>query len=276
MILPWIRAIAVATQAEHEPAMDALAELGQAFLLAALFTLGLLSVLSTDFAFQWQPVSEGIPARAVLARVLGATLMGMTIGVLSPRWRKVCLYDLAVLLSLWLILLQGVRLLRAPLAIGAWNSFAEIAVLAMAAWALADVSRVGPRKHAPWRLFGLLPCVFGIAHFSYPALTASFVPHWIPAPLFWAYATGALHFSGGLMILLGLAADFAAAGLGLMYFSWVCVLHLPRVAAAPSSRFEWTMTLMAIAISGSALIMSRTLRRSRTLNWRFERLTRSR
>lgn len=120
-ILPWIRATASAARAEQQAALDTLADFGKTLLLAALFTLGLLSVVSSDFAFQWQPVPEGIPGRALLARVIGAALMGMATGALSPRWRTTCTFDLAVLLTMWLVLLQGARLIGTPLAVGSWN-----------------------------------------------------------------------------------------------------------------------------------------------------------
>ena len=106
---------------ERDAAVDVLAEFGRTLLLTALFTIGLLSVVSSDFAFQWQPVPESLSGRAVLARLGGIALMGLTIGSLSLRWRGIFLYHLAALLTLWLVMLQGTRLLRAPLAIGAWN-----------------------------------------------------------------------------------------------------------------------------------------------------------
>jgi len=41
-----------------------------------------------------------------------------------------------------------------------------------------------------------------------------------------------------------------------MFFLWVVLLHLPRVAAAHLNGNEWTSVLVALAMSGSALIVA--------------------
>lgn len=227
---------------------------GGALLFIALFCIGAISLVTGDFAYNWQPVAPGLAGRAFLARAMGLLLMLGSAGVWWARTSKRALLLLSLLLGLWLFVLQGIRLVTSPILAGAWSGMSEIGTFTLAIWLLA--SRPASGISRGWRLYGLFPCMFGLAHIVFVDITANFVPHWIPHPYFWAYATGVLHLVGGLMILANILPDVAAAGLGVMYLSWVLILHGPRVAGTPGSRFEWTMLLFASAIAGSAFIMS--------------------
>jgi uncharacterized membrane protein YphA (DoxX/SURF4 family) len=82
----------------------------------------------------------------------------------------------------------------------------------------------------------------------------------MPARLFWAYATGAGHAAAGLAILSGIQRRLAATLLAAMCGCFVLLLHAPRVAAAPTSRFEWTMLFVALSITGAAWLIRRAAR----------------
>lgn len=115
----------------------------------------------------------------------------------------------------------------------------------------------GRVRTLPRIAFGLSALVFGTSHFVYADFTAAMVPEWMPARLFWAYATGAGHVAAGLALLSGIRARLAATWLAAMAASFVLLVHVPRVIAAPSSQLEWTMLCMATLIAGSAWIMRR-------------------
>lgn len=228
--------------------------LGKLLLFGALFCIGAISVVTGDFAFNWQPVPADLPGRPVFARLLGTLLVIGAAGAIGIKTTRIAINFLGVVLLFWLVVLQGFRLVTAPLLAGAWSAFSEVGTLTIATWLLAAPSENTPPK--VWRIYGLFPCLFGVAHFVFADITAGFVPGWIPHHLFWVYATGTLHFIGGVMIIAGVLPELAAAGLGLMYLSWVLILHAPRVLEAPGSRFEWSMLLFASAIAGSAFVMS--------------------
>ena len=90
-------------------------------------------------------------------------------------------------------------------------------------------------------LAGASAIVFGFAHFNYIDFTASMVPGWIPYKTFWAWATGAGHLAAGLALVSGFKARLAAGCEAAMMGSFVVLLHLPRVIAAPDSHVEWIM-----------------------------------
>jgi uncharacterized membrane protein YphA (DoxX/SURF4 family) len=81
------------------------------------------------------------------------------------------------------------------------------------------------------------------------------VPGWLPAPLFWAYFTGVCHMAGGLALIAGVQTRLAATLLAAMYGSFALLLHLPRVIAAPDSRIEWTMLLIAVSLAAAAWML---------------------
>jgi uncharacterized membrane protein YphA (DoxX/SURF4 family) len=221
--------------------------------------LGIASLIAHDFAFQWQPVPAILPAREMLALVSGALLVA---GGLTAAWPRAGLARLIlpVFYLLWVIALH-LPVVAATPNIGKLLGVAEILALAAGGSVLAGNRAPKWLSPAARIAFGLSALVFGLSHFVYAKETASFVPAWIPMPLFWAYATGAGHAAAGLAILSGVKARLAATALAAMCGSFVLLLHVPRVLADPASRFEWTMLSVALSIAGAALLIRRIVPR---------------
>jgi uncharacterized membrane protein len=110
-------------------------------------------------------------------------------------------------------------------------------------------------------LFAFPLFIFGAQHLIYGQFVATLVPSWIPARLFWAYFIGAAFIAAALAILTRRLGVLAAALLGLMFFLWLLIVHIPRVVVSPHSANEWTSTFVALAMSGSALAVAGTLAR---------------
>jgi uncharacterized membrane protein YphA (DoxX/SURF4 family) len=92
----------------------------------------------------------------------------------------------------------------------------------------------------------------------YAPFIAALIPAWMPGHLFLAYFTGTAFIIAGLAILAGYGARLGAIGLGIMFLSWVVVLHAPRVAAALHKEGEWTSAFVALAFSGASFIVARS------------------
>ena len=99
--------------------------------------------------------------------------------------------------------------------------------------------------------------VFGVQHFMYGAFVAGLVPAWIPGRLFWAYFVGVAFFAAAAGILSQRLARPAATLLGVMFFLFVVLLHIPRIAAHSSDGNEWTSEFVALAMCGGAWILAR-------------------
>ncbi|MBA3897809.1 MAG: DoxX family protein [Sphingomonadaceae bacterium] len=216
--------------------------------------LGGVGLIFRDFALQWQPVPAGLPFYQSLA--LASALLLITGGAMLwfVKTRTVAATILAIYFATWMLVLHLPRVLMAPTNVSMWLGLSEIGALAAGALAIAGEARQSRTMLVAARiLLGACAIVFGASHFTYAAFTATMVPKWIPAPVFWAYATGTGHTLAGLALLSGIRSRIAALALAAMCGAFVVLLHLPRVIATPSSHAEWTMLCMALLIAGAAL-----------------------
>ncbi len=104
-------------------------------------------------------------------------------------------------------------------------------------------------------MYGASLPVYGALHFIYPQLTATIVPAWIPGRLIWVYVIGVAFVLSGAAIVTGVMRRQAALLLGVMFTTWVVILHTPRVLATPQVSAEWTSLFIAVAMSGGAWII---------------------
>ncbi|MGC2297380.1 MAG: DoxX family membrane protein [Acidobacteriaceae bacterium] len=115
---------------------------------------------------------------------------------------------------------------------------------------------------ARW-LFGIAFIVFGSLHLQAPAWIAGLIPHWIPFPLFFAWFTGCALIAAGLAIAIGVWTRLSASLLALMLFSWVLIVHAPRIAHALHDGDEWNSGFVCLTMAGSALLAAALASRSR-------------
>src|SRR5258708_22118046 len=92
-----------------------------------------------------------------------------------------------------------------------------------------------------WRIFiAMSLVVFGVQHFLYGGFVAGLVPAWMPGRLFWAYFVGVAFLATAVGILVDLLARPAATMLGVMFFLFVVLLHIPRIVLHSHDGNEWT------------------------------------
>jgi uncharacterized membrane protein YphA (DoxX/SURF4 family) len=157
----------------------------------------------------------------------------------------------------WAVLLHGPRVVPNPLSVLPWLGFTERLEVAAGALMLAATQVPGTafarRGMLVGRIcFGACLPIFGLSHWAYAQFTADMIPAFIPAHLFWAYFCGAGHVAAGIAILTGVLARVGAILFAVMVSCFVLLLHVPRVIAAPDSRTEWTMLVIAMSIAGGA------------------------
>jgi hypothetical protein len=149
-----------------------------------------------------------------------------------------------------------------------WTSGFEMLALCGGAMVLAgtaedEIFHSNSERGGPGRttllgqyLYAIPLVVFGTQHFLYGRFIATLIPAWIPGHLLWAYFVGVAFVATALAIIFRTAAALATAMLGLMFFLWVVLLHLPRVVTSPHNGNEWTSAIVALAMSGSAYAIS--------------------
>jgi uncharacterized membrane protein YphA (DoxX/SURF4 family) len=98
--------------------------------------------------------------------------------------------------------------------------------------------------------------VFGIQHFLYGGFVAGLVPAFMPGRLFWAYFVGVAFVAAAAGMLVELMARPATTMLGVMFFLFVVLLHIPRIVTHSRDGNEWTSGLVALAMCGGAWVLA--------------------
>jgi uncharacterized membrane protein len=238
-------------------------QLGRVLFAVGLGGLGVLSLIHRDFAMNWQPVPEWVPLRAYLACASGTILLLGGMGTLLRRTAVPSALVLTIFVLTWLLLLQVSRVVARPTDEGAWLGFGENAVLVTGGW----IVFLALAKQAGWPnipfvagtaglrtgqlLFAVSLPLIGLSHFVYVDGTASMVPAWLPFHTGLAYLTGAGHIAAGVGLLFSIIPRMAATLEAAMMSSFVLLLHIPGVAAAPTDRLQWTMVFVALALTGA-------------------------
>jgi uncharacterized membrane protein len=239
--------------------------------------IGALSVISRDFAFDWQPVPGFYPGREVLAVICGLFMIAAGVGLLSPVTVAIAVRALLPFLLAWLSL-KVPAVLAAPGIEGVWIGFGEIGMLLAGGWVLfarlsgLDQSAFFSRLTGPpgiriaQIIFGLAVLPVGLGHLFYAEITTSLVPSWLPFRTGLAYLTGLGQIVCGLAILFAffprVAALVETAMVTLFAFlvwgpdSWIAAT--PKLAGTPpGARFPLTAFLFTWAVGASALLIAK-------------------
>jgi uncharacterized membrane protein len=237
---------------------------GKILFATAMTILGVECLVFSHFVTGLQPVPASIQTLP-WAWINGIFLILAGLSLLVKATARIGALSLAGLFFLSMLLFH-LPLLVADLSFQADDSFHALAVVA-GALILAAQNRESPPNGGAWdRLldrggqlgrvgFGLCTIGHGAMHFVFFTFTADFIPAWIPLHAFWAAATGVAQIAAGLAILSRVLARPAAILLGVMYGSWVLIVHLPRIMANPASHIEWTSIFIAMSLSATALLV---------------------
>lgn len=228
----------------------------------AAIALGLVGLISGDFAAVWQPVPNTLPGRTTLAYLVAAIFLAAGVAMQVKRSARLGALILTVLYSAGVVLLHLPQIVSKPSVFVEWSGAAEqLALVAggMLAYAFCAASRAENTQRlvrSAQYLFGVCLLFFGAAHLFYLKPTADFVPAWIPpGQLFWAYATGAGHFAAGLAILTGIATRLATILLTVMFIAFSVLVHAPNLFADPN-HFNWAANAINFALVASAWLIA--------------------
>lgn len=235
-----------------------------------ILLLGLVGTSYGEFALQWHFVAASLPYRAALAYTSAALLAVGGVAILTTRTGPLASLSVGCFLGLWALAVHVPRVIADPGNVALWLGLAEIATLVAAGatgWALCrDSEAAAITVRTLQYVFAVCLAIFTLSHFVYADFTANMVPAWIPARLFWAYATGFGHLAAAVSLLLGIRALLGSTLLAAMLASFVVLVHLPRVIADPTNHDEWGLLAASISLAGAAWIMrSAVARRSLSL-----------
>ena len=220
-----------------------------------LIYLGILNAVYRDSLLTWQPTPEGAAWKVPFAYLSALILIVAGIAILLPQWRTKGAVLGAGWLAVWAVLLHLPHV-ATDHNTAALLGLAEASANAIGLATLTDCFDSDRRAMLMRMAFGLCLVIFGASHFVYADFTAQMVPAWLPDRLGLAYLTGAIHALTGACLLAGIRTRLAAAIEALMMSSFVLLVHIPGVAAAPQDRLQLTMLGMAGLLTTAAWLMA--------------------
>ncbi|HKE55935.1 MAG TPA: hypothetical protein VKB46_04515 [Pyrinomonadaceae bacterium] len=116
-------------------------------------------------------------------------------------------------------------------------------------------------------LFAAPLTAFAAEHFVFTQFMVPMIPSWIPGPSFWIYFTGVALLATTASIFLNRKVRLSATLLGIMIFSFVVLIHIPRVIANPHDRVAWAVVVRDSCFASAALVLAAT----HSAGWRTRR-----
>jgi uncharacterized membrane protein len=104
--------------------------------------------------------------------------------------------------------------------------------------------------------FAVPLAVFGALHLSAVEIIVPMVPKYMPWRLFWAYFVGFALLAAALSIATKIQVRWSGLLLGIMMFTFVAMLHIPRALANPRDRFAWIIVLREMSFAGGGWIFA--------------------
>jgi uncharacterized membrane protein YphA (DoxX/SURF4 family) len=236
------------------------------YAFAAIF-LGVLGLVSGDFATSWQNVAPNTPLRELLAYLTAIIELAAGLALLWPRTARAGALTLTILYSIFTLIWVP----RAFVNLGNFdpigNVFEEFSFVAAGLVLCAIFSPPGSslarRRHFFVLLFGICPISFGIVHImDMPGLLGA-IPAWLPpARMFWAYATTLGFFAAAVAILTGIMAPLASRLLTAEIVIFEFLFWIPNLHRDPRNHFNWAGNAISIAIAGAAWVVSDSIRQA--------------
>jgi uncharacterized membrane protein YphA (DoxX/SURF4 family) len=231
---------------------------------AAIF-LGVLGLVSGDFAAPWQSVAPNFPLRVPLAYLTAVIeLVGgiaLVVHRIWPRTARAGALILTIIYSVFTLIWLSKSFVNLGNYDPIGNVFEEFSLVAAglvlyAAFSPADSSVAGRRPFFVL-LFGLCPISFGIVHIIDMPGLLNWIPGWLPPTrMFWAYATTLGFFGAAVAILTGILAPLAARLLTAEIIIFELLVWVPKLAAKPSDHFNWAGNAICIALAGASWAVS--------------------
>jgi uncharacterized membrane protein len=240
--------------------------LGHRMFAVSFIAFGALQFLYGDFVAGRPPAwPAGMAGGWIWAYASGACFIVAGAAILVDRYRMPAALSIGALVIAWAVT-RNLPVAWADASFGsAWTRLGKAVALSGGALAIAAQSRQGAQHRKAALLLvgrialGAFLIASGVQHFLFPDAVTMLVPAWIPGARMWTYAAGVALIAGGVGVIVPHTTWIAGSAVGLMLFTWVCILHIPRaVTAGPAGqRNEWTAVFEALAFAGIAFLFAR-------------------
>src|SRR5580698_797437 len=230
------------------------------YAVAAIF-LGVLGLVSGDFATSWQHVGPNVPLRAPLAYLTAVIELAGGIALLLPRTARAGAMILTTVYSVFTLLWVPKALVNLGNYNPIGNVFEEFSLVASGLVLCAIFSPAGSsiarRRSFFVLLFGICPISFGIVHIIDMPGLLSWIPGWLPpTKMFWAYVTTMGFFGAAVAILTGIMAPLAARLLTAEIVIFELLVWIPKLSAGSHNHFNWAGNAICVALAGASWVVS--------------------
>jgi len=250
-----------------------IASTGRAIFAVAMIGLGIIGLVRRDFVPLWNP-APNVSAGGLLVSLVSLICLAAGIGLLIRRRASAAARLLVATFFLWLVLFRLPNFLLLPAFAACWSVFPLMVMLAAAlvlyAWFATDWDRDhlgfavdGNGLRIARALYGSSLIFFGTAHFIDVKDTLSLIPNWLPGHLFWTYFTGCAFIAAGVAALTGVCARLAVTLSVLQITLFLVLVWLPIVATGSGNPFQWSETILNVALSAAGWVVADSYRGTR-------------
>lgn len=250
---------------------------GRIFFGLALISLGITHFVFGDFMTGRAPAwPESVPGKLVWAYLTGAIFFGIGISIISNKKARFPAILAGVLILLWALLRHIPVVATDSFLSGAWTGAGKALTFLGGVLAIgATFPKVKAEHNSSFLKFmnmrnefillgriclGIFFVITGIQHFIFTDFVASLIPGWFPGnAVFWTYFAGVALIAGGIGLFIPQTARLAALFSGLMVFSWLWIVHLPRTFTSVT---DGIAVFEALAVSGIAFVIAGALSES--------------
>lgn len=253
---------------EDAPGQLVCAWVGRLFIGISLIAFGVQEFRFSGNLADLQLVPDWAPAHLFWAWLAGTLLVATGVAVLLARYARAASFPMGFVFAAAAFLRLGLHLGGMVKDVSSRTVFFELLSCCAGSWMLAALMRgdeMWPSHETAARfarvglwVFAVANVVFGIGHLQVASFIATLIPQWIPARLFLAYFTGCAFVAAGIAFAARRALLWSGVLLGLMYFSWVVVVHAPRIAHALHNGDEWNSGYVCLMMAGCALLVAGT------------------
>ncbi len=236
---------------------------------AAIAAFGIIQLVIQNFLSSFLPVPPTLPFRWLWMMLTSVVFILSGLTIVAGIWRRLGLVVAGMILAIFLLALQLPLLLMNLHNGNNWAIVFEGVMLTSGAFIIAAEWPGGVVISRRWDrtidvlaivghyLFALGLFVFSIQHIMYFDYILSLIPAWMPARLVLNYLVIIGYILCGVSMVIGRKVGLATSLLGMMFFLWVLLLHLPRAVGKWNVETEWTSLFVALAVCGIAFSMAR-------------------
>ncbi len=245
--------------------MEKITGAGPYLYATAIAAFAVIQLVGQHFLTGMLPVPATLPLRFFWVDVSSGIWLVAAVGIFIRRWRRMAAAVAGALFFVFFISLGLPKLVGDLYNPNGWTPAFETMMLGSGGFIIGGNS-FGCSRDPKWvqfgaaaglYLFAISLIVFAVLHIRYNGYIITLIPNWLPGKVFLSYVVIAAFFLSAFCLFTNIKVRPAMWWLGIMYLSWVGVLHAPRAIGRLTVEAEWSSLFVALACAGIAFSICR-------------------